>query len=109
MWSLPSATLRCDELNEGATTLSSWAVSLWLDSRIASSVMTSTGTDVSSWVRGVRDPTTTMTSLRRGSRVICTSRLSGALPWATTTVRCTSACPTACTRSAWLPGGSASE
>jgi hypothetical protein len=50
-------------LNEGASAFRIWLVSVWLASSITSAVMMSTGTVVSSWLRGVREPTMVITSL----------------------------------------------
>src|SRR5262245_61004559 len=62
MWSVPSAMLRWLALNDGATVFRIWLSSVSLDSKIASLVITSTGTGVSSRLRGVRDPMIVITS-----------------------------------------------
>ena len=67
MWSVPSEIDWGLALMAGTSDLRIWSVSAWLDSEMTSEGITSIGTGVVKLVRGLREPTTTMTSLKAGS------------------------------------------
>jgi len=102
MWSVPSTIVRWLALNDGAIVFNIWLVSVLVDSLISSLVITSTGTEVSSRLRGVRAPMIVMTSPSLFS-ASWTSRTAGPAP--TITVRSTARYPGASTRTVYSPGG----
>src|SRR6266550_1840161 len=92
MWSEPSAMVWCDALNDGASVARIWFTSVWPVSCTACDVITSTGTGVSTAVRDVRAPTTTISLRARGVAVSLKSTVT-VCPAGTTT-RCSAAsCP----------------
>src|SRR5437870_133270 len=104
MWSEPSAMVWCDALNDGASVARIWFTSVWPVSCTSWEVMTSTGTGVSTAVREVRAPTTTISLRARGVAVSLKSTVT-VCPAGTTT-RCSAAsCPMSRARTLCAPAG----
>src|SRR5438105_4283695 len=104
MWSEPSAMVWCDALNDGASVARIWFTSVWPVSCTSWEVMTSTGTGVSTAVRDVRAPTTTISLRERGVAVSLKSTVT-VCPAGTTTRSSAASCPMSRARTLCTPAG----
>src|SRR2546426_9821406 len=104
MWSEPSAMVWWDALNDGASVARIWFTSVWPVSCTSWEVMTSTGTGVSTAVRDVRAPTTTISLRERGVAVSLKSTVT-VCPAGTTTRSSAASCPMSRARTLCTPAG----
>src|SRR5947209_4133710 len=104
MWSEPAARVWCDALNDGASVARIWFTSVWPVSCTSWEVMTSTGTGVSTAVRDVRAPTTTISLRERGVAVSLKSTVT-VCPAGTTTRTSAASCPMSRARTLCTPAG----